>query len=120
LSIPAHAFESCGALEEMALPASVESVGSLAFHHCFRPLRVSFPADSALKRLEWDTFGGCSSHMVVSIPASIEKRLGGFLLHCRRRSVVTSKGVRYLEVLWEDEPDDDDGWEGNTEQAASC
>lgn len=63
------AFRACAALEEVVLPPGVETIGSMAFYGCTNLARIDLPA--GLKSIGRDAFEGCSRLTEIVVPDGV-------------------------------------------------
>ena len=71
-SIWSGVFESCTSLTSIEIPASVETIGWIAFRNCTSLQTVTFEKGSKLKTIETYVFY-CTSLTSIEIPASVEE-----------------------------------------------
>jgi hypothetical protein len=72
VSLGRRGFEKCFMLESISIPASIETIGEGSFRKCKNLLEVRIDVGSKLRRIESETFIGCSSLMSVFVPRSLE------------------------------------------------
>ena len=68
--IPARAFEECGGLENVTLPAGLESIGERAFAGCSALKSVVFP--ESLRAIGEEAFANCRMLEQITFPAGLE------------------------------------------------
>ena len=68
--IPISMFRSCSNLESIVLPASLETIGGLAFYDCSSLESIDLPG-TALATIGASAFYGCSSLESIDLPASL-------------------------------------------------
>ncbi|MBR6828656.1 MAG: leucine-rich repeat domain-containing protein [Prevotella sp.] len=68
-SIGSLAFSSCYSLESIAIPTSVTTIGAATFYGCTRLVSIAIPA--SVTTIDPVTFAGCNSLKVITIPASV-------------------------------------------------
>ncbi len=69
-TLPDSCFYYCPKLEEVALPSSLESIGSFAFARCFNLKEIALP--DGLKSIGKSAFAECKSLKSIVVPTSIE------------------------------------------------
>jgi hypothetical protein len=72
--IDEYAFEFCGSLKSICVPASAEVISKFCFFYCPSLRTVTFGGDSKLRRIGEFAFDGCGSLKSVSVSASVEVR----------------------------------------------
>lgn len=74
------AFHGCMKLDALDLPDSVTSIGAMAFYGCTGLKQITIPA--GVKKLEPQTFAGCSQLESVALSDSLESIGGGVFWGC--------------------------------------
>jgi hypothetical protein len=87
--IEVRAFQGCGMLFRISVPASTEFLEGFSFAECRNVREVNFELGSKLRVIERDTFKGCSSLNRIRIPKSVEGLDG-----------VDLSGVNGYEIEW--------------------
>jgi hypothetical protein len=87
--IERRAFQECGMLLSISLPASTEVLEHLCFNGCRNLMDVAFEAGSKLRLIESEAFRGCSSLKSITIRKSEQGREG-----------IDLRGVSGVEVHW--------------------
>lgn len=96
VTIADSAFEKAMHLTEVILPDSVEKIESWAFIHCENLRSIHF--GNALKSIDGQAFGFCTSLTEVTIPDSVEELSHSIFSYCDNlKSVVIGSGVICLE-----------------------
>ena len=97
-SIWSGVFESCTSLTSIEIPASVETIGWIAFRNCTSLQTVTFEKGSKLKTIETYVFY-CTSLTSIEIPASVETIEEDAFLGCSSLKTVTFEKGTQLKTL---------------------
>ena len=97
-SIWSGVFESCTSLTTIEIPASVETIGWIAFRNCTSLQTVTFEKGSKLKTIETYVFY-CTSLTSIEIPASVETIEEDAFLGCSSLKTVTFEKGTQLKTL---------------------
>ena len=98
-SIWSGVFESCTSLTSIEIPASVETIGWIAFDGCTSLQTVTFEKGSKFKTIGSDVFSDCTSLTSIEIPASVEEIRGSAFFGCSSLKTVTfEKGSKLKTV----------------------
>jgi len=98
-SIWSGVFESCTSLTSIEIPASVETIGWIAFRNCTSLQTVTFEKGSKFKTIGSDVFSDCTSLTSIEIPASVEEIRGSAFFGCSSLKTVTfEKGSKLKTV----------------------
>ena len=93
------AFYNCTSLTKIEIPASVETIGWIAFRNCTSLQTVTFEKGSKLKTIGSDVFSDCTSLTSIEIPASVEEIRGSAFFGCSSLKTVTfEKGSKLKTV----------------------
>jgi hypothetical protein len=88
-----------GSEVEVAVPASVETLGSASFADCLAISVVRFENASKLKEIGRHAFCRCSNLISFCIPASVEVLCGDCFSDCKRLSVLTFESSSRLSQI---------------------
>ena len=97
-SIWSGVFESCTSLTSIEIPASVETIGWIAFRNCTSLQTVTFEKGSKLKTIETYVFY-CTSLTSIEIPASVETIEEDAFLGCTSLHTVTFEKGSKLKTI---------------------
>ena len=97
-SIWSGVFESCTSLTSIEIPASVETIGWIAFRNCTSLQTVTFEKGSKLKTIETYVFY-CTSLTSIEIPASVETIEEDAFLGCSSLKTVTFEKGSKLKMI---------------------
>ncbi len=101
------AFEHCGKLTSIEIPASVETIEKFAFQHCSNLTDVTFEKGSKLKTIgggfdsifDYGAFLDCSSLTSIKIPASVETIEATTFKGCSKLATVTFEKSSKLKTI---------------------
>ena len=98
-SVAESAFADSATLTDVAIPASVTSIGANAFYLCARLCSVTFAPGSALGTIGANAFSGCTRLTGIDIPASVTDIGEMAFFGCRRLCSVTfGSGSRLANI----------------------
>ena len=98
-SIWSGVFESCTSLTSIEIPASVETIGWIAFRNCTSLQTVTFEKGSKFKTIGSDVFSDCTSLTSIEIPASVEEIRGSAFFGCSSLKTVTFEKGSQLKTV---------------------
>ena len=101
-SIWSGVFESCTSLTSIEIPASVETIGWIAFRNCTSLQTVTFEKGSKFKTIGSDVFSDCTSLTSIEIPASVEEIRGSAFFGCSSLKTVTFEKGSKLKTIGSD------------------
>ena len=94
-SIRSSAFSGYNSLTSVTIPASVKSIGKMAFYGCYR--LTSAEISEGVESIGTNAFNGCRSLTSVTIPASVKSIGIGAFYGCKQlASVEISEGVENI------------------------
>ena len=94
-----YAFEDCSILTSITVPASVTSIGDLAFDGCRNLATVIFEEGSQLESIGSTAFSGCTGLTSITIPASVTSIEGWAFSGCSNLATVIIEEGSQLESI---------------------
>ncbi|MBR2010884.1 MAG: leucine-rich repeat domain-containing protein [Clostridia bacterium] len=95
-TIDPQAFSGCDSIVSITIPASVTSIGELAFYNCTGLARVTFGENSQLQSIGEKAFIGCGNLTSITIPPSVTS-IGPWAFYGCTGISQTENGVSYVD-----------------------